>query len=584
MSPSRTPLLPPTSPPRSMPTPKQSSIDAKRMSILVLCVMVGLASGSNYVYSAYAPQLASQLVISSTQVNLVGTAGNLGVYMTGPLWGKLVDSRGQRLPLLLGGICNAIGYFTVRAFVNHTIPLRSTPSGEPSSIGLFFLCFAMFLTGSGGSAGIAASVNAIAGSFSDKTRASATGMVLAGFGLSAFAFSTVGHLVYGGDAAGLLLLLALGTSAPLLVGSLFVRTMPPAREAEGYEPVESDAPEILIDDESRRTSIDSLERYGSTSLELVRSRSPTLRGRSEHPHVHFASTSAVESSVSAALDPPPLARASSLPPSAISMTPYNLLLSTDAHILFVVLALLCGTGLMYINNVGTVALALTREGHFDYDHHEVSGWQAKQVATISIWNCAGRILGGIFSDFCKSKFELRRIWFLPIVALGFIVSQVAGLNTTSVKHLWIVSTLLGGSYGSLFNVIPMLVLEWFGMTHFSQNYGWLCVAPVLGGNIFNLIFGRVYDAHTVGRIGAPESGAGVMIDSIGNLLKRAGGGIPDDGQHDCLVGANCYASAFKISALACSVAFLLSISAGIRRERKSRERTKALLRSHDDSP
>lgn len=35
--------------------------------------------------TGYAPQLASQLRITSTQTNLVGMGGNLGVYLTGPL-------------------------------------------------------------------------------------------------------------------------------------------------------------------------------------------------------------------------------------------------------------------------------------------------------------------------------------------------------------------------------------------------------------------------------------------------------------------------------------------------------------------
>lgn len=48
-------------------------------------------------YSAYAPQLATKLAISSTQVNLVGVAGNLGMYAMGPIWGSLIDARGQRL-------------------------------------------------------------------------------------------------------------------------------------------------------------------------------------------------------------------------------------------------------------------------------------------------------------------------------------------------------------------------------------------------------------------------------------------------------------------------------------------------------
>ena len=57
-----------------------------------------------------------------------------------------------------------------------------------------------------------------------------------------------------------------------------------------------------------------------------------------------------------------------------------------------------------------------------------------------------------------------QIWFLPLVALMFVATQIAALSTTHVDHLWIVSTMLGLSYGSLFNVLPMLVLEWFGMS------------------------------------------------------------------------------------------------------------------------
>ncbi len=56
-----------------------------------------------------------------------------------------------------------------------------------------------------------------------------------------------------------------------------------------------------------------------------------------------------------------------------------------------------------------------------------------------------------------------QVWFLPVVALMFISSQLAAIATIRVDHLWIVSTMLGLSYGSLFNVVPMLTLEWFGM-------------------------------------------------------------------------------------------------------------------------
>jgi hypothetical protein len=45
----------------------------------------------------------------------------------------------------------------------------------------------------------------------------------------------------------------------------------------------------------------------------------------------------------------------------------------------------------------------------------------------------------------------------------FIGAEMAVLATTDVARLWMVSAALGTAYGALFNVLPMLVLEWFGM-------------------------------------------------------------------------------------------------------------------------
>jgi MFS family permease len=286
----------------------------------------------------------------------------------------------------VGGILVLIGYAYVHGCYTLAIPIRSHP-GEPepaSPLGLLLLCIAMFFTGCGGSAGLTAAVNAVAKSFSDKTRASMTGAVLAGFGLSAFTFSTAGHLVSGGDAGGLLLLLSLGTGVPLIVGSFVVKPYPPTNEKE-YEPLGEEA-EDLIDDVDVIDPISGEAYPGSrtASLELHRSRSPAPRGR----HVAHASRST---------SPSPSqkhARSSSISPLHLSHSPMDLACSVDFWLLFIILSLLCGTGLMYINNAGTVALALGRDGQLEYDLKKISAWQAKQVATISVWNCLGRILGG----------------------------------------------------------------------------------------------------------------------------------------------------------------------------------------------
>jgi len=45
------------------------------------------------------------------------------------------------------------------------------------------------------------------------------------------------------------------------------------------------------------------------------------------------------------------------------------------------------------------------------------------------------------------------------------------------------------AYGFLFGVYPSLVAETFGVHGLSQNWGCMTLAPVISGNIFNLLYG-----------------------------------------------------------------------------------------------
>ena len=73
-------------------------------------------SGTNYAVGNYAPQLAKQLRLSSTEINAVLMAGNLGVYISGPIWGNLVDSYGPRLNLACAAVLLLSGYLGIRAY------------------------------------------------------------------------------------------------------------------------------------------------------------------------------------------------------------------------------------------------------------------------------------------------------------------------------------------------------------------------------------------------------------------------------------------------------------------------------------
>lgn len=78
------------------------------------------------------------------------------------------------------------------------------------------------------------------------------GIVMSGFGLSAFFFSSISHILFPGNTSDFLLTLALGTSLPMVWGFFFVRPIPlPPSEithtlergaAEHYSPLAASEP------------------------------------------------------------------------------------------------------------------------------------------------------------------------------------------------------------------------------------------------------------------------------------------------------------------------------------------------------
>jgi MFS family permease len=90
-----------------------STDKTKRMVSAVAATVVALAAGTNYAYSAWAPQFGERMKLSSTEVNFIGAAGNLGMYASGIPLGLLTDARGPRLTTLLGAITLGVGYYPV---------------------------------------------------------------------------------------------------------------------------------------------------------------------------------------------------------------------------------------------------------------------------------------------------------------------------------------------------------------------------------------------------------------------------------------------------------------------------------------
>lgn len=198
---------------------------------------------------------------------------------------------------------------------------------------------------------------------------------------------------------------------------------------------------------------------------------------------------------------------------------------------------------------------------------------------------------GLIADFAKNKLHLPRSFCISLVALLFIVSQITVFSVDEVKNLWKGSALLGFAYGSLFGLFPTITIEWFGLceyphsqavtqssagfsAHFSENWGFVSLAPMIGGNIFSIAFGRNLDAHAPSEPEDPSISSAFTFSSLGI---RAG---TSDSSHQCLQGKECYIESLLMTTTACSIALVLALYAAWRDykdvRRYSRGRTPAV--------
>ncbi|EEH05885.1 conserved hypothetical protein [Histoplasma capsulatum G186AR] len=490
-----------------------SSIQMQRLMSIVGATCVALACGTNYVYSAWAPQFAARLKLSSTDSNLIGAAGNLGMYASGIPVGLLIDSKGPRPGMLLGIVALGAGYFPMhRAYV----------SGK-GSFGVPALCFFMLLTGVGSSCGFSGAIKTAASNFPDH-RGTSTSFPLAAFGLSAFFFSTLSAFAFSDNTGQFLLLLAICTPAILFVCSIFVRLIP---HSAPYTPLPSDtnlhpsSSQLHIPGSRGSRCRDSTEigmpheTSNSTTLEdaasgsagcskpvapkLDQPETSSLIGRHLSPRTSEDSFRDEDASVSPGRD--------SL---YADVRGWSMIPTVEFWQLFVLLGLFTGIGLMTIKT--GIEANVTKQY-----------WEQRK-APFSPPNLKAKALWKHYDDSADSEFIQKQQmmhWLrYPSKKPPYVAILLAGFMISDPHLLVALSGLTGLAYGFLFGVFPSLVTHTFGVGGISQNWGVMCMSPVIWGNIFNLLYGRIYDSHSV------ES---------------------PNGELDCSEGLKCYRTSYIIT-------------------------------------
>ena len=108
------------------------------------------------------------------------------------------------------------------------------------------------------------------------------------------------------------------------------------------------------------------------------------------------------------------------------------------------------------------------------------------------------------------------------------------------------------------------------LDHFSENWGFMSLAPVIGSNILSIAFGRIFDAHTHPSVPTEPHFAwsSHFMNSSKIIDVRA---APSDSHSLCLEGRSCYADSLKLTIAACSLAFVLGVYVSYRDWKKTND-------------
>ncbi|KAJ2898862.1 hypothetical protein MKZ38_003621 [Zalerion maritima] len=546
---------------------REPQLHRARLVSSIAATVISIACGTNYVYSAWAPQFADRLGLSATQSNLIGLAGNLGMYSCGIPVGWLIDGKGPRPGVLLGSVLLGLGYF----------PLHQAYDIASGSVAL--LCVFSFMSGLGGCLAFQGAVKTSALNWPHH-RGTATAFPLAAFGLSAFFFSLIGTIFVPGDTSSFLAILAFGTCGITFLGFFFLRVYPHTTHYHAIPDGNSSGSQLL-----RRTSTDDKIARDNHEPATAISQGPPLSSHSSSSDTANP-PNAARLDVEAAMGDAPFRRedgddetgdgevadeTSSLISSESSLAGevlvdrsvdrdrshrvdirgFALLRELEFWQQFAIMALLSGIGLMTINNIGNDVLALWRKYDPKVTDKYLANRQQMHVSILSVCSFSGRLLSGVGSDFLVKVLNASRVWCLVFASLIFSIAQICALTITNPHWLGFVSGLSGLGYGFLFGVFPSIVAESFGIHGLSTNWGFMTLAPVISSNIFNIFYGVVYDNHTT---------------------------VGDNGSRQCNDGLSCYWAAYLVTLGACLLGIL--ITGGVIRHQKL-ERLKEQSRRPD---
>ncbi|KAI8894692.1 major facilitator superfamily domain-containing protein [Globomyces pollinis-pini] len=466
----------------------------------ILASFVMLTAGTAYAFSLYGPQLSTLFQLSQSETAFIASfvlivvdryrCGNAGFYFSGPISGTLVDRfpNFTYLIFLVGGLGLFSGYQLVSLTVSGVLP-------RPHYL---VLALYFFIVGLGSSANYHCSLATDYRNWPAPYRSIAVGISVGFFGLSAFFFATIGSIFFVHNdilyVEQFLSFLGIFCLVISLLSAVLLRPIPP--DTEIVQP-----PVLQVEQELEHaaaiveTDTNSITSNGYVAIlkplepQLEIAMDSVSLQNTENESENNESENGKEQGENCPEHPPPSATNNLEDDVPCFPSIKSFLL---AYNMFAII----GVGLMYINNVGIILIALL-PADMDSRHPNVQSMQKSHVQLLSILSFVSRVVVGILSDECASYIGLPRTFWPITGALFMIIGCGMMLYIKNSDVLYVVTGIVGWAYGTIWSSIPILVGEYFGKTNFARNWGWMCVVPAIGGYVFAAIFGSVYEQSGV---------------------------------------------------------------------------------------
>eukprot|EP00732_Lithocolla_globosa_P003018 Lithocolla_globosa_v1_NODE_2226_length_2101_cov_10.636852.p1 type:complete len:513 gc:universal NODE_2226_length_2101_cov_10.636852:1652-114(-) len=489
--------------------------ESSRVAISICCGLVMMSvSGSVYMFSTYANSLREVLGYSQTEISVISSIGQSLFYVGGVVWGPLIDSKPPSYTSIPAGLMGMVGYMLMG--------LTQALVFKQSHFLLFTFYYFLVGFGTNGLYMLPLSVNVKIASVN--YRGLVVGMHAALVALSAalLNFATIWftnsedylyaeHLLY-------FLCGACGVAAFLGSFGLFNSFKEDPHKMMDHLP---DTERWAINDSEKHhvveeTNDEEDEEGRGSEDNLIKSADIGTRSRAQ------SSGSGVGSAGLVLVE---------------EKSPLMALLSNvDFWLLFFCLGIAAGSQLMYFTHVSSMVKVLGIESLVSPS--EIQKISNRQVSLLSLSNFLGRFLTGLAGDFCFSRYQFRRRWWVPISMIFVCLSQVCCLLVANVNLITLCTVSIGFSYGVALSAAPITTGEVFQLQHFGLNWGIMQVGPGALAPLTNLLFGAIYDRNT-------------GFDQDNSWLPEC-------------VGHHCYHGAFLVTGSLCLIATLVAFYFGSR--------------------